>query len=154
MTKRDLIHECWDDFCRLQPQKDSGYTAEAFGDSPEMADRLGQLIAAGIKTATASCYPLYALDGEALPKEGDYTIILDSKDRPLCITETLKVTVIPFDQVSAWHAYLEGEGDRSLSYWRRVHQEFFTNELDDAGILFDPAVQVVCEEFRVVFRPT
>ncbi|WP_406946736.1 ASCH domain-containing protein [Lactiplantibacillus plantarum] len=25
------------------------------------------------------------------------------------------------------HAYLEGEGNRSLEYWRKVHKDFFVN---------------------------
>lgn len=48
------------------------------------------------------------------------------------------------------HAYLEGEGDRLLEYWRRVHEEFFTEELKIIHQEFDTKMELVCEEFEVV----
>lgn len=48
-------------------------------------------------------------------------------------------TFIPFNKVDKQHAYLEGEGDLSLAYWRRVH-EAFHGELP-----------VVCETSSVVY---
>ena len=56
-----------------------------------------------------------------------------------------------FKNVSARHAYLEGEGDRSLAYWRKVHQAFFTAELAEVKLDFTPDLEVVCEEFEVIF---
>ena len=50
------------------------------------------------------------------------------------------------------HAYKEGEGDRSLEYWRRVHKEFFTECMEEAGEEFTPDMDVVLEEFSVVYR--
>ena len=39
---------------------------------------------------------------------------------------------VPFDEVSKEHAYKEGEGDRSLAYWRDVHEDFFAEEFISA----------------------
>ena len=36
------------------PYRTKNYIAESWGDSPELADELGDLIARGIKTATCS----------------------------------------------------------------------------------------------------
>ena len=47
--------------------------------------------------------------------------------------------------------YLEGEGNRSLEYWRQVHEEFFTEELKTIQQKFDTKMELVCEEFEVVF---
>ena len=59
---------------------------------------------------------------------------------------------MPFDEVDEEHAYLEGEGDRSLEYWREVHERFFTeNATHDRG--FAPDMPVVLERFRVVYQP-
>lgn len=126
----------------------AGYEAWAFGGAP---DKLAALVLGGIKTATASAFPLYELEGEPLPKAGEYSVILDSRDEAVCVIRTTRVYVVPFDQVSAEHAYLEGEGDRSLAYWRGVHEEFFTEEMAAAGLAFDPKMQVVCEEFMLVY---
>jgi uncharacterized protein YhfF len=61
------------------------------------------------------------------------------------------VTVVPFDQVDAGHARLEGEGDLSLAYWREVHERYFTDHAtNDRG--FAPEMPVVLERFRVVYQ--
>lgn len=124
------------------------YEAWSFGDSP---DELAQLVLKGIKTGTASAYPLYEREELELPKEGEYSVILDSKDNAVCIIKTTKVYIVPFCEVSEAHAYKEGEGDRSLNYWRKVHESFFKSELAEAGLSFDHQMNVVCEEFIKVY---
>ena len=49
------------------------------------------------------------------------------------------------------HAYKEGEGDKSLAYWRQVHEEVFTEWMSEAGLTFTPDSKVVLEEFRKVY---
>ena len=61
--------------------KESGLTGEyeawAFGESP---DKLAALVKDGIKTATCSAYDLYEIENESLPKAGEYSIILNSRE--------------------------------------------------------------------------
>ncbi|MCR4684846.1 MAG: ASCH domain-containing protein [Lachnospiraceae bacterium] len=71
-------------------------------------------------------------------------------DDAVCIIQTTNVYTVPFDQVSEEHAYREGEGDRTLDYWRSVHREFFLEELKEIGKTFDEGLEVVCEEFEVL----
>ena len=127
------------------------YEAWAFGDVP---DKLARLVLQGIKTATASSYPLYEQEGEPIPQPGEYSVILDSADEAVCIIRDTKVTVVPYREVTAEHAFKEGEGDRSLAYWQEVHEPFFTSEMEEGGLTFTEDMPVVCEEFEVVFRPT
>lgn len=98
----------------------------------------------------------YILGGEEdpLPQSGDYSIILNSKDEAVCVIQTTKTTVVPFDEVSKEHAYKEGEGDRSLSYWRAVHEEFFTKEFEETKTEFNGQTRILCEEFQVVYNCT
>ena len=124
------------------------YDAWAFG---EAADKLAALVKAGIKTATCSAYDLYEAEGEDLPLPGDTSVILDSSDEAVCIVRTTRVYVVPFDRVSAEHAFKEGEGDRSLEYWREVHESFLKEELSSIGRSFDGSTRVVCEEFEVIY---
>ena len=124
------------------------YEAWPFGDAP---DKLAALVKSGIKTATSSALVLYELENEAVPRAGDYSVILDSKDQAVCIIQTTDVYITSFDRVLPRHAFLEGEGDRSLAYWRKVHEEFFTAELAAVNLAFSEDMQVVCEEFQVVF---
>ena len=42
------------------------------------------------------------MEGEEdpLPQSCDYSIILNSKDEAVCVIQTTKTTVVPFDEVS------------------------------------------------------
>ena len=89
------------------------------------------------------------MEGEPLPEVGGYSIILDSKDQAVCIIRTTRVYTVKFNRVSEEHAWKEGEGDRSLEYWRNTHRRFFTDELRVDGLDFNEEMELVCEEFEV-----
>lgn len=138
----------WDRFVKSKHPVCTEYEAWAFGAD---ADTLSELVVQGIKTATSSAYDLYEVEMEPLPVAGEYSVILDGKKQPKCVIQTTKVYVVPFHEISELHAYKEGEGDRSLAYWRNVHEAFFRDCLEKAGISFSETMKVVCEEFKVVY---
>lgn len=144
MTGREM----WNEFISIQNIEGADFEEWAFGAAP---DELADLVKRGIKTATASAFQLYEIENESLPKDG-YSVILNSNDEAVCVIQTEKVYVIPFNEVSEEHAYKEGEGDRSLEYWREVHKKFFTDCLAEAGLSFSEDMGVVCEEFKVVYK--
>lgn len=123
--------------------------AWAFGGTPEQADELLALVLSGDKTATASARWDYGSEDE-LPQPGALSIVLDGHGRPRVLIATSEVAVVPFDEVDADHARAEGEGDKSLAYWREVHQWFFT-EYAAEGEQFAPDMLVVLERFEVIF---
>ena len=125
------------------------YEAWSFGEAP---DKLADLVLQGIKTATCSAYDLYLIYNEPLPQTGDYSVILNSNEEAVCIIQTLKIYVTEFNQVSEEHAFKEGEGDRSLDYWRKIHMSFLTNELASVNKPFGENTKVVCEEFAVMYK--
>ena len=128
------------------------YDVWSFGDTEEMADELGQLVQAGIKTATCSLMWEYEAEGDdGLPKAGDVSVITDGQGAPLCVIETVEVEVKPFGQVDEAFAYDEGEGERSLAYWRSAHWKFFTRVCGSIGREPVETMPLVCERFRVVF---
>ena len=131
---------------------DEQYVAEGWGDSPEMADELGALIASGTKTAACSALWEYEAEGEPLPKVGSKTIVVDGNGNPLCIVEMTEVEVVPYDRVDARFAYEEGEGDRSLAYWRDAHWRFFSRTLPNVGREPTTEMPLVCERFRVIYK--
>ena len=139
--------EMWDVYSRLN-NIEADYDAWAFGDDP---DELARLVNDGVKTATASGALWYDLEGEDLPKAGQYSVILDTRDEAVCIIRTTRVFTVPFNEVDDVQAYREGEGDRTLSYWRQVHERFFSEELASIGRTFDEKMLVVCEEFQKVY---
>ena len=126
------------------------YGRTQFGDSPELADALGQLIVAGVKTATCSGLREYEAENEPLPTPGKRTIVLDGRKAPLCLIETTEMEIRNFCDVDAHFAYEEGEGDRSLESWRREHWNFFTRSLAHLGCKPTNEMPLVCERFRLV----
>ena len=140
--------EMWNAYKQINPSIGDEIDAWAFGVD---ADFLADLVLRGEKTATASAYDLYSLEAEPLPQKGTFDVILDSQNQAVCIVEITKVSIQSFNQVSAQHAFKEGEGDKSLAYWRQVHEDFFTDCLGEAGLTFRPESKVVLEEFRKVY---
>lgn len=142
--------DMWKQFTKTHRVQSNRYQAWAFGG--EAPDQLADLVLHGEKTATASAYDLYQIEKEPLPQVGEYSIILNSHDEAMCIVQTTKTSVVPFCEVTQQHAFKEGEGDKSLSYWRDVHEKFFTEELQEVGLYFDENMLVLCEEFQVVYQ--
>ncbi|MBR6307889.1 MAG: ASCH domain-containing protein [Lachnospiraceae bacterium] len=146
--------QLWAEFClKKNVDINTPYEAYGFGDSDEMADELAELVAKGVKFATASSYDEYVAEDalDELPKPGDFSVILNAKEEAVCVIRNSDVQVYPFKEVPASHAYAEGEGDRSLAYWRKVHIEFFNECAEESGIPFTEDSKVVCETFSLEY---
>lgn len=90
--------------------------------SIHMEERLAGLIIAGRKRATV-------WNGlEENPTKPGMQWVVTANDKPAAVIETLSVGQCRFDEINAEFAFEEGEGDRSLAYWRAVHQAFFEKE--------------------------
>lgn len=86
-----------------------------------------------------------------MPVVGKDAIVLNGKNEPVCVIQNKTVEIMPFKNVSAEHAYLEGEGDRSYEYWWKVHEKFFAQECEeDLDTTFTENTEVVCETFEKV----
>jgi histidinol-phosphate aminotransferase len=121
----------------------------AFGDTREMADQLAKLVRDGVKTATCSALWSYEEDQKPLPQREDHSVVLDGNGAPVAVIETVEVFVVPFNEVPERFAYEEGEGDRSLAYWREAHRNYFSRQrFKDRA--FDERMPLICERFRVV----
>jgi uncharacterized protein YhfF len=155
MNNQTAIDRFWNTYLAMLPsdaQPAPPPEPWIFGDSPRLADELATLIMAGTKTATCAALWEYEADGEPVPQPGQLGILQDSAGRPLAVVQTVEVEIKPYDQVDAVFAYEEGEGDRSLAYWREAHRRFFTRTLAVIGREFDETMPLVCERFQVLYR--
>ena len=128
------------------------YTSWYFCDNEESANNLAELVKQGVKRATAGLYYSYQVEGEALPQVGDFNIITDWRGIAQCIIATKIVTILPFKNVTEEFARIEGEGDKSLKYWKEVHNDFFIRELLEHKIKFEENMLIVCQEFETVYK--
>lgn len=128
-----------------------GYESWHFCYEKRDADELAELTAKGIKRATASLNYWYEQGEDELPQVGNHVVVTDFEGVASCVYRISSVEKVPFKDVTEEFAFAEGEGDKSLDYWRRVHRKFFTAELAGEGLEFNEELLVVCERFEVVF---
>jgi len=128
------------------------YSEGGYGNSPELMNKLIQLVLEGKKTATCGSLWEWEAEGNPVPKVGDVWIELDGKDIPVCITETVEVTIRKYNEVDADFARAEGEGDLTLEYWRQAHRNFFSRTLPKIGKEFSEEMPLVCERFKLIYK--
>src|SRR5215204_5384321 len=93
-----------------------GLETFSFGDNQDLADELAAVVLEGKKIAT--CWA--AVQG-LLTEVGKRMVLLDGAGRPRAVIETVELTQRRFPDVDEAFAYDEGEGDRTLAYWREAH---------------------------------
>lgn len=145
--------EYWETYQKAIGQDVSAlfYEAFHFDDNKEDANALVQLVLAGTKRATAGLLWSHEAEQKPLPRPGVLSIVTNWNSEPLCIIETTKVAVVPFGSVSEEFAATEGEGDKTLEYWRKAHWSYFGRECVRIGREPSLHMPVVCEQFRVVY---
>lgn len=143
----------WDRFQTRTGDIRKPYDVFAFGDGPALADELLELVLAGTKRATATRLAVYQIEGKRPPALGDLSLVLDGKGAPACVIETTRVDVAPFNSATEDFAKLEGEGDKTLIWWRKAHIEFFRRECAREGTTFSMTEPIVFEQFRLNWTP-
>ena len=81
----------------------------SFGDGPDLANRLLELVLSGTKCATCWAESQGLLSAEV----GKLMVVLDGQGVPKAVLKTIELTKRRFDEVDEAFAYDEGEGDRS-----------------------------------------
>lgn len=122
-----------------------------FSDNHEEADELLTLVLSGIKCATAPSVAELQLAGDPIPQPGDYAIVTDGSGIARAVIRTRAVEIRRFGDVDEDFARIEGEGDRTLSWWRAAHESYYTRVLADTDHAVDDDLEVVCEQFDLVY---
>lgn len=130
------------------PMPDAFY----LGINKEHADNCAMLITAGLKTASSGALASYLNYQVPVPAEGDLAIITNWEGEAQCIIKTTEVDIVPFNEVTDDYAVKEGEGDQSLSYWKKTHWDFFSKDLAGFGELPEEDMMIICEEFEVIYQ--
>lgn len=126
--------------------------AFSFGFTPADASEIAELVLSGIKTATGSLHWSYEADGKNVPQVGDHSIVIDGQQQPVCIIQTVDVSLIPFDEVPEIYALEGGEEDRTLATWRPMYWQYIESECRRINREPSPLAPLVMERFVVVYR--
>jgi uncharacterized protein YhfF len=137
---------------------DSGLGAlpiSEFGFPGPLRDQLVAAILDGSKTSTTGLVADYEHEGEALPRVGSRSVVVDSAGRPVAVIEVTGVRVVPLADVDLAHARDEGEGYTTVAEWRAGHEDFWHGEemraaLGDPEFTVDDSTLAVLERFRTV----
>ena len=145
MSAQDL----WDAYCLATGHKGALPEIDQFGDDPDMADALLALVLNDTKRAT--CCLARDFSTQSRPKPGDHWIITDGAGQASCIIKTTKIELVRICDVTDDFAFTEGEGDKSLSYWKREHDAYYRRQAAREGFVYDDKMIGICEEFERVW---
>ncbi|QUM76333.1 ASCH domain-containing protein [Moritella sp. 24] len=132
--------------------KYQSFSSDYFCGDEHNANLCAELIRTGQKTATCSLNHWYESGEEPMPTVSHLQVVVDWSGKPICIIEIDSVVICRYNEVTAEFAYAEGEGDRSLEWWRKAHWNFFARECDELGIKPSEIMVLVLERFHVVHQ--
>ena len=94
----------------------------------------------------------YDIDNEPLPEAGKLHVLTNWHGDPTSIIETTYVQQCKFKDVRKEFAAAEGEGDKSLDYWRQIHWDFFSTECEKIDLTPSDEMELVLENFKVIYK--
>jgi len=142
----------WAEFCRAASVPESTpYQAWYFGDSPELAHELVELVLHGPKRATAGAAWAVDLEPDLGAVPHGYSVVTERDGTPRCVIRTTQLERCALNQVDAQFAWDEGEGDRTLADWLDGHRRFFTRECAREGVPFADDMPVQLERFELLY---
>lgn len=144
----------WKDFLKANPDNNLKESPISFYfcDNEKDANECAELVVKGIKQATATSLWWYEKNNEDLPQKEAQYIVTDWDGNAKAIIETTKVTRTPYNEITAEFARIEGEGDKSLEYWKKVHRAYYTREMEPYGEIFSEDMIIICEHFKTIYR--
>ena len=154
MAGRDrsvLTDRFWREYREASGLLHDDYDVVAFGDGPEMASELADLVVAGVKRATAGLVRQFGPGGEAAPVVGGYVVLVDGAGQPRAIWRTTEIRIGPLNSVDEQFARDEGEGERTREWWLAAHRRFFARHAETQGFQMHDAIETVFERFEVVW---
>lgn len=148
------VENLWNEFLKDNPNNKIKKTPISFYfcDNKKDADECAELVLKGIKQATATSLWWFEKNNEPLPKVSDQYIVTDWNGNAKAVIETIKVEQVPYNEITAEFAETEGEGDKSLDYWKRVHEAYYKREMEPHGEKFNENMIIVCEYFKTIYK--
>ena len=129
----------------------TSFSADYFCADEFNANVCADLILRGEKRASCSMAHWYSHEGEAMPEVGHLQVVTNWQGDPICIIELTAVSYCRFNAITPAFAVEEGEGDKTLAWWKSVHWAYFSRECEELGIVPREDMLLVLEQFKVVY---
>lgn len=113
------------------------------------ADVAAALVLDGTKTTTSSLLWEYEHSGRALPEVGSLSVLLDGRHDPVCVVESTRVEVLPFDAIEATFCAGYGECDGTVAGWKDFNWPIYRAQCRELGLAASTDMPLVCETFAV-----
>ena len=148
------VESLWNAFLKENPNNRLKKTPSSFYfcDNEKDADECASLVVKEIKKATATSLWWYKKSNKTLPNVGNQFVVTNWNGYAKAVIEIIKTEKIPYNQITAEFAEIEGEGDKSLEYWKRVHKAYYKREMEPHGDKFDENMIIVCEYFKTIYK--
>jgi uncharacterized protein YhfF len=148
------VIKLWEAFTKTHPKYKTEIRPESwyFCDNKKDADYCANLVIEGTKRATATSLWWFKKNNEPLPKKGNLYIVTDWDGKAKAIIETTQIDLVPYNEVTEAFAATEGEGDKSLAYWKRVHWDYYSREMKPEGESPTQDMLIACEQFKVIWK--
>ncbi|MFC0060966.1 ASCH domain-containing protein [Vibrio inusitatus] len=148
---QSYLNEYLESLPREQAERYSSFSSDYFCADEYNANLCAQLIQGGEKRASCSMEYWYSHEGETMPVVGHLQVVTNWHGDPICIIEITSVSTCRYCDVTTEFAEEEGEGDKSLDWWREAHWAFFRSECQELGINPTKEMLLVLERFKVVY---
>jgi uncharacterized protein YhfF len=143
----------WMNFLKQNPHNTKKHLPESFYfcDNEKDANECADLVVKKIKRATATSLWWFEKNNQTLPNVGDQAIVTDWYGNPKAVIETIKIEPTPYNKITPEFAVIEGEGDKSLEYWKKVHKAYYQREMEPYGEKFYENMIIICEHFETKY---
>ncbi|MCK5601065.1 ASCH domain-containing protein [Candidatus Pacearchaeota archaeon] len=152
--QKDFLFSYLDGLSEEDRKKYTSFSTDCFCADEKNANICSELIRSGVKTAGCSMKYWYESGLEPMPTVGHLQVVTDWHGEPTSIIEIVSVSECKFSDVSEEFAAAEGEGDKSLNWWREAHWDFFSKECEELGMEASESMDLVLERFKVVYSLT
>ncbi len=146
------VEDYWKEFQAKNPhyREEDQPKSYYYCDNKKDADECAELVVQRIKQATSTSVWWFKKFNEQLPGPGDLAIITNWDGVPKAVVKTTRVENIKYKDITPEYAIIEGEGDKSLEYWKDVHWKYYSNEMKELGEIPSEEMEIVCEYFETI----
>lgn len=149
----ESVIKLWNNFLQKRSEYKNMPMPESlyFCDNEKDADECAELVAEGTKQATSTSLWWFETNHHPLPEPGNIYIVTNWYGQAKAIIQTTFVEKVPFKDVTKAYAEIEGEGDKSLDYWKKVHWEYYSREMKNKNETPNEDMIIVCEQFKTIW---